>query len=99
MSQLLKRLASGLQALENAAPEEHDAAETAMTPFLKKLAYRRIPLGTQQQILVSAEVSRDRATVAEFAQYSNEPSIRKDAADALAELSKPMAPRWPSIQV
>lgn len=99
MSRLLKRLASVLQALDDAPHTEQEAAELEIIPFLKRVAYRRMPLGTQQQGLVFAEAMRDRATVAEFAEYSSEPSIRQEAADALVALSKPMPPRWPMIQV
>ncbi len=99
MSQLLERLASVLGALDSASPEEQDAAEVAMTPFLKRVAYRRIPFGSQQQTLLLAEFDRDRATVAEFLRYTEHPAIRQQAEDALRELNKPLAMRWPSIQV
>ncbi len=77
MSQLLERLASVLGALDSASPEEQDAAEVAMTPFLKRVAYRRIPFGSQQQTLLLAEFDRDRATVAEFLRYTEHPAIRQ----------------------
>jgi hypothetical protein len=99
VSELLERLADVLRALENAPPGEQGAAEGMMEPFMKKIECPRIPLGSQQRILLTAEAERDRATVAEFGLYSEHPSIRALAADVLAELSKPRAPRWPSIQI
>ena len=97
-SSRLERLSRVLQELENAPPEEQEAAEGMMEPFLKRIAYRRMPFGSQQQALLIAECERDRALVAEFLHYSEHPAIRQQAEDALRELSKPVAQRWPSIQ-
>src|SRR5579859_1454526 len=99
MSQLLERLSCVLRELEDAAPPEQERAAEMAEPFLKRVAYRRIPFGSQQQALLIAESERDRALVAEFLQYSEHPAIRHQAEDALRELSRPVAQRCPSIQV
>jgi hypothetical protein len=97
MSELLDSLTRVLRTIES-APDEQKAAELAVHAFLKRVAYGRMPLATQQQTLLSAEMSGDRQTVADLAQHSNEPAIRQDAATALAELSN-LAPAWPRVQV
>jgi hypothetical protein len=98
MSELLDTLTNVLRVIEAAAPDEQRAAEQAVKAFLKRVAYARMPMATQQQTLLSAEMSGDRQTVADLAQHSNDSAIRRDAATALAELSS-LSPAWPRVQV